>query len=252
MINRRTAAILALTAPLVAEKAIAQTVNGRYDDIALVAYPRMAALDFVAPQYMFSYLSRANIHLVAKTRDPIATDTSGLSVVPTRTFEECPKDLTVLFVPGGTSGTIAAMQDEETLAFLADRGARASYVTSVCTGSLVLGAAGLLKGYRATSHWVALDVLERFGATSVRKRVVRDRNRLTGGGVTAGLDFGLAIIALMRGRPEAEFVQLFMEYNPQPPFDGGSPMTAPSSTVATIREDLAPFVARASSVASRS
>jgi cyclohexyl-isocyanide hydratase len=153
----------------------------------------------------------------------------------------------VLFVPGGT-GAIAPMRDQETLAFLSDRGARASYVTSVCTGALVLGAAGLLKGYRATTHWSVLQVLARFGATSVRDRVVKDRNRVTGGGVTAGLDFGLAMVAIMRDRFYAQTVQLLLEYDPKPPFHAGSPLSAPDSVVAQVRDILASFIAQSKSV----
>jgi cyclohexyl-isocyanide hydratase len=257
--NRRAALLLALGAPWIAERALAQTsspskdstlgsqaLKTGTDEIALVAYPNMAALDLVAPQTIFAMLLGAKVHVVAKTRDTIVTDT-GLSIVPTSTFSECPKNLTVLFVPGGT-GAIAPMRDHETLAFVSDRGARASYVTSVCTGALVLGAAGLLKGYRATTHWSVLDVLERFGATSVRERVVKDRNRVTGGGVTAGLDFGLAMVGILRDRFYAQTVQLLLEYDPQPPFDAGSPLKAPSSVVAQVRDILASFIAQAKSV----
>lgn len=260
--KRRAALLLALAAPWMTQRALAQPASAskdstgggpplqtRADEIALLVYPNMAALDFVAPQTMFALLLGAKVHVVAKTRDTIVTDT-GISIVPTSTFTECPKKLTVLFVPGG-SGAIAALQDHETLAFVADRGSRASYVTSVCTGALVLGAAGLLKGYRATTHWSVLQVLERFGATSVRDRVVKDRNRVTGGGVTAGLDFGLAMVAELRDRFYAQTAQLLLEYDPQPPFDAGSPLKAPNSVVAQVREILASFVAQAKSLPSQ-
>lgn len=204
----------------------------------------MQALDFVGPYDMFSLLLGAKVHVVAKTRDAVVSDT-GLSIVPTTTFAECPKDLTVLFVPGGADGTIAVMSDKDTLDFVADRGARASYVTSVCTGALILGAAGLLKGYRATTHWSVLPVLERFGATSVSERVVKDRNRITGGGVTAGLDFGLTMIDVMRDRYYAQTAQLLLEYDPHPPFDAGSPKTAPSAVVAQVRDILVDFITKA-------
>ena len=126
----------------------------------------------------------------------------------------------------------AIMRDDAVLDFMADRGASARYVTSVCTGALVLGAAGLLKGYRATTHWNARDLLPIFGATPVYERVVEDRNRITGGGVTAGIDFGMAISAKMRGADFAKFSQLAMEYDPHPPFHSGSPAEASPALVA--------------------
>jgi cyclohexyl-isocyanide hydratase len=254
--NRRSALLLALAGPLLAQNALARGASSspesghdarmpqdRPDEIAMLIYPNMAALDFVGPQMMFAMLAGANVRVVAKTRDPVATDT-GFSVVPSSTLAECPRALTVLFVPGGT-GTIDAIHDAETLAFVADRGARATYVTSVCTGSLLLGAAGLLKGYRATSHWSVVPVLERFGASPVRERVVRDRNRITGGGVTAGLDFGLTMVEAMRTRFRAQTVQLMLEYDPRPPFDAGEPQYAPAGVVAQVEKVLAPFVKQA-------
>ena len=246
MVTRRAAALLALAAPWLTQEALANVnmLRSRPDEIAMLVYDNMQALDFVAPHAAFTCLRGAKVHVVGKTRDGVVSD-SGLRFVPTLALSECPKDLTVLFVPGGI-GTIDAMKDDETVAFIADRGARASYVTSVCTGSMLLGAAGLLKGYRATTHWSVLDVLEHFGATSVRERVVKDRNRITGGGVTAGLDFGLAMIAEMRDRFYAETVQLMFEYSPQPPFSAGSPLTAPSAVVAEVRDILAGFIFQAS------
>lgn len=216
--------------------------------VAMLIYPKMTALDMIGPQYMFASMMGAKVHLVAKTRDPVTSDT-GVTIVPTATFDEVPKDLTVLFAPGGTTGTLAAMEDEETRAFMTDRGARARYVTSVCTGSLILGAAGLLEGYKATSHWAARDVLREFGATPVDARVVRDRNRITGGGVTAGLDFGLEMIAEMRDATYAQGVQLMCEYDPHPPFNSGSIHTAPADVKAMIQRSVAPFSARARSAA---
>jgi transcriptional regulator GlxA family with amidase domain len=196
------------------------------NQIAMLCYPKMTILDLIGPQYMFASLLGATVHLVAKSRDPITSDT-GVTIVPTATFDEVPRDLSVLFAPGGTDGTLAAMRDDETRGFLADRGSRATYVTSVCTGSLILGAAGLLQGYRATSHWAARDSLADFGAVPVDARIVRDRNRITGAGVTAGLDLGLQMLAEMRDRTYAEGVQLLCEYDPQPPFTAGSIHTAP-------------------------
>lgn len=196
------------------------------EQIALVVYPEFTALDMVGPQYMLANLMGAKVHLVAKTREPVRSDT-GLTFVPNLTFEECPAELDVLFVPGGSKGTLDAIRDPQTLAFVADRGARARLVTSVCTGSLVLGAAGLLQGYRATSHWVTRDLLGLVGAQPVNSRVVRDRNRVTGAGVSAGLDLGLMLVQQLRDREYAQAVQLLAEYAPRPPLDAGTPERAP-------------------------
>jgi cyclohexyl-isocyanide hydratase len=164
----------------------------------------------------------SDVHLVAGSRDPVRTDV-GIPVQPAMTFDECPSDLDVVFVPGGLAGSIAAMGDQATLAFLADRGSRARWVTSVCTGSLVLGAAGLLKGYKATSHWDVRDLRPLMGAEVSEDRVVTNRNRITAGGVTAGIDFGLALAAQLRGEDYAKRIQLSLEYDPKPPYSAGSP-----------------------------
>lgn len=195
------------------------------EQIAFLIYPEFTALDMVGPHYMLASLMGATTHVVAKTRDVVKSD-AGLMFQPSATFDECPADLDIICVPGGTSGTLAAMQDEATIRFLRDRGSRAKFVTSVCTGSLILGAAGLLTGYRATSHWVAKPLLPIFGAIPTEGRVVRDRNRITGGGVTAGIDFGLSLVGQLRDREYAEAVQLTAEYAPEPPFDAGTPQRA--------------------------
>lgn len=200
--------------------------------IGMLVYPDMILLDLVGPQTMLS-IAMAEIHLVWKNLDPVTTDV-GLPVTANTTFASCPAALDVLFVPGGLKGTVALMRDAEVLAFLADRGARARYVTSVCTGSLALGAAGLLNGYRATSHWYVRDILPLMGATAVEDRVVVDRNRITGGGVTAGLDFGLTLTAALRGEDYARRIQLLLEYAPKPPFDAGEPESAGSTLVREI------------------
>jgi len=184
----------------------------------------------------------AEVKLVAKTREPVRADT-GLVFVPDQTFDECSADLDILFVPGGLAGTLKAMTDDATLAFFKDRGGRAKWVTSVCTGSLVLGAAGLLKGYKATSHWVARENLRGFGAEPVDERYVIDRNRVTGAGVTAGMDFGLALVAKLRGDDYAQAVQLLAEYDPKPPFSAGSPKTAPPVVRDMLLEMFKPFQA---------
>src|SRR5262249_6311803 len=190
--------------------------------VGMVLYPGLTLLDLIGPQTTWSW--HATTHLVWKTRDLIVSD-SGIAIQPTTTFADCPPDLDVLFVPGGF-GTAAAMRDRAVLDFLAARAAHARYVTSVCSGPLILGAAGLLQGYKAASHWAVRELLPLFGAEPVDARVVVDRNRVTGGGVTAGIDFGLVLLAKMRGEDVAQVTQLAMEYDPEPPFQAGSPKTA--------------------------
>lgn len=214
------------------------------EDIAFLLYPGCTALDFVGPHNMLRGLMGATVRLVAKTRDPIVTDT-GLTVVPDTDFAGCPEQLTLICVPGGSTGTLDAMADAETMAFLADRGRKATWATAVCTGSLLLGAAGLLRGYRATSHWITRELLPLFGAVAVEERVVIDRDRATGGGVTAGIDFGLAMVAALRDDAYAMAVQLVAEYDPAPPFDAGSPARAPGDTTALITAMFAGFLDRA-------
>lgn len=214
------------------------------EQIAFLIYPQFTALDMVGPHHMLTSLMGAKVHLVARTRDPVQSDT-GLAVMPTMNFDECPDDLDIICVPGGSRGTLAAMEDEATMLFLKDRGSRAKYVTSVCTGSLLLGAAGLLAGYRATSHWATKALLPIFGATPADGRVVDDRNRITGGGVTAGIDFGLAIVGLLRDRQYAEGVQLIAEYDPKPPYSAGTPERAPAEVTALVEGMFTEFVADA-------
>ena len=188
---------------------------------AMLVYSGMVLLDLAGPQTVLNVLG-AEIHLVGETAAPVSTDV-GIPVAPTTTFAGCPRDLDVLFVPGGLMGSVVCMGNQAILDFLVDRAASARFVTSVCTGGLVLGAAGLLRGYQATAHWGVADLLPLMGAVRSHGRVVHDRNRLTGGGVTAGLDFGLTLASLLRGQAEAERVQLILEYAPQPPFHAGTP-----------------------------
>jgi len=190
--------------------------------IGILLYPEVTLLDFAGPQAALGMHGKT--HLLAKTMEPVSSD-FGVSVMPTATFENCPKNLDVLLVPGG-SGSNAAMQDAETLEFLAEAGKTARYVTSVCSGSLILGAAGLLDGYKAATHWIAYDALEALGVEGVHQRVVIDRNRISGGGVTAGIDFGLTLLAELRGETVAKVTQLAMEYDPKPPFNVGTPELA--------------------------
>jgi cyclohexyl-isocyanide hydratase len=197
--------------------------------IAMLIYPEMFDMDLVGPLTFFRRLGDANVFLVWKDREPVVSDL-GVTYSAAHDFETCPADLDILFVPGGR-GVVPAMGDPSVIAFLADRGARAKFVTSVCTGSLLLGAAGLLDGYEAASYWMTRDLLPLFGATSVHERVVTDRNRITGGGVTAGLDFGLTLVAALRGEDHAKLLQLLVEYDPHPPFDAGAPERAPGAIV---------------------
>jgi len=203
--------------------------------IGMLLFPGLTLLDLIGPHTVFAWF--ADIRLVWKTRDLVRSD-AGIGIQPTDTFDSCPRELDVLFVPGGF-GQHRLMTDAEVLGFLADRGSSAKYVTSVCSGSLLLGAAGLLKGYKATSHWAARELLNSFGAEPVDARVVTDRNRITGGGVTAGIDFGLVLLAKLRGDEAAKLTQLAMEYDPEPPFSCGSPRTADSSVVARARTYMA-------------
>ncbi|TWU45114.1 Isonitrile hydratase [Novipirellula aureliae] len=190
------------------------------EQIVMLLYPGFTALDLFGPHHMFAVMMGAKVHLVAKSLEPVVTDTK-IEIRPTMTFAECPTKPTILFVPGGSTGTIDAARDDVTLDFVARQGRDAGYVTSVCTGSVLLGAAGLLDGYKATSHWITRDLLSQFGATPIDERVVVDRNRITGAGVTSGLDFGLKMVQDLRGDEYAEAVQLFAEYDPTPPIDKG-------------------------------
>jgi cyclohexyl-isocyanide hydratase len=200
-------------------------------NVGMLLYPNFTLLDLAGPHAALGMHGKT--HLLWKTMDPVWTDT-GISINPTTTFEEAPADLDVVFVPGG-HGTGDAMQDQEILEFLARAGSSARYVTSVCTGSLLLGKAGLLDGYRAATHWAFYEPLEVLGVQSSHERVVVDGNRFTGGGVTAGIDFGLTLLAALKGEATAKFTQLAMEYDPQPPFRDGHPRTADPQVVKVAR-----------------
>ena len=204
--------------------------------IGIVLFPRVTQLDFTGPLQVFSSVPGARVHLIWKRIEPVTSD-SVLVITPTISFADCPQ-LDVICVPGGF-GTDDMVNDEEMLAFLRKQAEGAKYITSVCTGSMVLGAAGLLKGYRATSHWTMVDFLSAFGATPTRTRVCTDRNRVTGGGVTAGIDFALTLVSQLVDRQTAEAIQLRLEYNPAPPFNAGSPDTAPPQILALMKEKYA-------------
>jgi cyclohexyl-isocyanide hydratase len=205
-------------------------------NIGLLLFPKLTQLDLTGPLQVFSRIPGASIHLVGKTLDAVTSDTV-LTLTPTVNFEQCPQ-LDVICVPGGV-GTDDVVNDEATLDFLRRQAATATYVTSVCTGSLVLGAAGLLRGYRAATHWSAIDNLAAFGAIPSRERVCVDRNRISGGGVTAGIDFALTLASMLADRATAEAIQLMLEYNPAPPFNAGSPDSAPAQVVAMLNERMA-------------
>ena len=217
--------------------------------IAMLVHPKMVLQDLVGPLTVFNIM-HAEIHLVWKSLDPVMTEI-GIPITPSTSFADCPAKVDVLFVPGGLGGSIAMMQDDEVLAFLAEKALHAKYITSVCTGALVLGAAGLLKGYKATTLWNVRELLPIMGAVLTPGRVVQDRNRITGGGVTAGIDFGLTLCALLKGQAEAERVQLTIEYAPAPPFNAGEPETAPKEIVQQLLTGRAPVTAVAREIAEK-
>lgn len=208
-------------------------------EFGLLVFPDVQQLDLMGPYEVFASWPRARVRLVWKTIDPVFSSTR-LVLKPDVTFESCPQ-LDVLCAPGG-AGIDALLTDEEALGFVRRQAVAARFTTSVCTGALLLGAAGLLKGKRATTHWASHDLLQCLGAIPVRERVVRDGNLMTGGGVTAGIDFALALVAELAGPEVAEAIQLKLEYAPAPPFDAGSPESAPESVLRAVRSQLAPIV----------
>ena len=210
------------------------------EKVAMLLYPGFTALDLVGPHYFFACMMGAEIHLVTPgdTLAPVASDLA-LAIEPTVTLTDCPRDLDLVFVPGGTSGTLAMAGDPSVLRFL--REVETEYMTSICTGSVILGAAGLLRGKKATGHWVVRDDLTQFGAEPVNERVVRDGNLITGAGVSAGLDFALEVVAAMRGEPYAEALRLQAEYVPEPTVPGGSPETTDPAITEAMYEMFAPF-----------
>lgn len=199
----------------------------------LLLFPHITQLDLTGPAEVWSRCPDSQVHLIWKDRNPVDTS-SGFKIFPTTTFADCP-DLDVLCVPGGPGQTLL-MEDPDTLEFIRRQANLAKFVTSVCTGSLLLGAAGLLQGYQATCHWMSLDQLSLFGAIPSSQRVVKDRNRISGGGVTAGIDFGLSVAAELFGEAVARRIQLTIEYAPQPPFDSGTPEQAGPELVAELLE----------------
>jgi cyclohexyl-isocyanide hydratase len=217
-------------------------------EIGFPLFPALTQLDLTGPWEVLTSVAGARCHLLAHDLAPVRS-VSGLTILPTLTYAECPQ-LDMICVPGGP-GHLQAMEDEALLAFLRAQAPCCSFVTSVCTGALVLAAAGLLRSYRATTHWMSRERLAAFGATPVAERVVIDRNRITGGGVTAGIDFGLTVAAEIAGREAAERTQLRIEYAPAPPFGDGSPETADPAVVAAVRAGAKAYVAKMAEVDAR-
>jgi cyclohexyl-isocyanide hydratase len=216
--------------------------------IGLILFPKLTQLDLTGPAEVFYRMPGAKIHLLWKTTEPVSSD-RGMSILPTMRFNDCDA-LDLVCVPGG-AGQIDLMDDEETLDFLRRIAPTCKLVTSVCTGSLVLAAAGLLEGYKATCHWSSIDQLSLLGALPVSERVVQDRNRVTGAGVTSGIDFALTVVADLLGDEAAREIQLQMEYDPEPPFQSGSPRSASPALVQATREKIAPFIARRTAATER-
>ncbi len=201
--------------------------------IVFLLFDGITQLDFTGPAQVLSRIPGAVVHTAAREMKPVQTD-SGFAILPSTGFADCPQ-ADLLCVPGGF-GTREVIQDKATLQFLRDQAAMAQYVTSLCTGSLALGAAGLLEGKRATSHWAYTSLLQKFGAQYEKARVVRDGNVITAGGVTSGIDFALSLVAEIAGRERAESIQLCLEYDPQPPFKSGHPDIADPKLVALMRD----------------
>lgn len=212
--------------------------------IACFLYPQFTLIDMVGPITAWQFVPGVQFEFIAARKGPIATDT-GLELVATHSYEEATPNPDVVFVPGGGQPTFEALQDETLLRAVARAGAQTKWVTSVCTGALVLGAAGLLRGYRSACYWYARPWLEKFGAIPDEGRVVIDRNRASGGGVTAGIDFGLRMAAEWGGEPAGKLIELVMEYAPEPPFRSGRPELADAATLATARQIVSPMMSEA-------
>jgi len=211
-------------------------MSERQPIIVFALFPSVTQLDFTGPHEVFSSLPGARVILASAEGGTIEA-TGGMTFAGLRRLSEIP-ECDVVCVPGGLGATDHAIRDDAFLGELRRLAATARFVTSVCTGSLVLGAAGLLRGKRAATHWAWRDLLAPFGAIADSARVVRDGNVITGGGVTAGIDFALTVVAELAGPETAQAIQLRMEYAPAPPFDAGSPETAPPAILARVRERM--------------
>ena len=204
--------------------------------VAFLLFPNVTQLDLTGPAQVLSRLGNTKIHLVWKTTDPVDTD-AGFQLLPNATFDQI-QNADILCVPGGF-GTIEAMQDPDVLDWVRLIAKDASWITSVCTGSLILAAAGLLRGRKSACHWGSIDQLAYFGAVPTRQRIVKDGKFMSGGGVTSGIDFAFALTEEIRGRKHAEFLQLALEYDPKPPMDTGSPEKAGPELVAFYNNFIA-------------
>jgi cyclohexyl-isocyanide hydratase len=203
-------------------------------NVGFVIFPDLTQLDLTGPLQVLARLPQSATHIVAKSEAPVPSD-CGLSLVPTRTFANCPP-LDLICIPGGAAGVVGAIGDRETVEFVRRQADGAKYVTSVCTGAFVLGVAGLLKGRRATTHWAYTELLPLVGATHEKARVVKDGNVITAGGVTSGIDFGLSVVAEIAGETTARTIQLGIEYDPAPPFDSGHPDRAPAAVKSALSD----------------
>ncbi len=203
-------------------------------NVGFVIFPNLTQLDFTGPLQVLSRLPNAAVHIASKSAAPVPSD-CGLGLVPTHTFADCPQ-FDLICVPGGAQGVVDAMGDRQTVDFVRQQASGSTYVTSVCTGAFILGAAGLLKGKRATTHWAFTDLLPMVGAVHEKARVVKDGNVITAGGVTSGIDFALRIVADIAGEAVAHAIQLGIEYDPAPPFSAGHPDRAPGTVTAAVSD----------------
>jgi cyclohexyl-isocyanide hydratase len=202
--------------------------------VGFVLFPDLTQLDLTGPLQVLARLPQSRTIVAAKSKSPVPSD-CGLSLLPTHSFAECPP-FDLICVPGGVKGVIGAIGDRETVEFVRRQAAGAKYITSVCTGAFVLGVAGLLQGRRATTHWAYTGLLPLVGATHEKARIVRDGNLISAGGVTAGVDFGLSVVAEIAGEAAARAIQLGIEYDPAPPFDSGHPDRASAAVKSALSD----------------
>jgi cyclohexyl-isocyanide hydratase len=202
--------------------------NMKTHTVGMLLFPNLTLQDFAGPYDVFIRAQGFTVYTVAENTHPIQAE-GGVVLQAQYSFEDCPA-IDILFVPGGR-GITPLLTNSACLSFLKTRADRAEYITAVCTGSLLLAAAGLLSGYKATTHWRSIPLLKMFNVDAVEERVVRDRNRITGGGITAGIDFGLQVTAWIAGEQVARTIQLLLEYSPAPPFNSGTVKTADTLTV---------------------
>lgn len=206
--------------------------------IACFLYPKFTSADLINPITIWQFVPGVQFEFIAAEKGPVDTDT-GLSFNASHSYADASPNPDVVFVPGGAKPTLDALSDRALLDAIARLGQNASWVTSVCTGSLLLGAAGLLKGYRSACHWYPREWLAKFGATPADDRVVIDRNRATGGGVTAGMDFALHMVGKWGGEASGRLIELIVEYAPEPPHGTGRPELADAATLSTARQFMA-------------